>query len=215
LNPVAEVLNQAAFAVPKIRVAVLISGRGSNMEKLVEAAREADYPADICGVLADKADAKGLEFARANGIPIAAFERKDFADKAAHEAAMLRQLEAWSVEFVALAGFMRVLSPAFVARFEKRMINIHPSLLPKYKGLNTHARALEAGDAEHGCSVHWVTAMLDDGAVIAQARVPVLAGDDEASLAARVLVEEHKLYPEALALAVRDAFGKEVTNIRF
>jgi phosphoribosylglycinamide formyltransferase 1 len=182
----------------KVRVAVLISGRGSNMEKLVEAARDADYPADICGVLADRSDAKGLNFAAAQGIPTAAFERKDFASKAEHEAAVLGQLEAWGTEFIALAGFMRVLSPEFVAHFEGRMINIHPSLLPKYKGLNTHARVLVAGDKEHGCSVHWVTAGLDDGAVIAQARVPTLPGDDEARLAARVLIEEHKLYPEAL-----------------
>jgi phosphoribosylglycinamide formyltransferase 1 len=191
LNPV---LNLA-----KTPVAVFISGRGSNMEKLVEAARPDDYPARICGVLSDRADAGGLKFAETNGIPVAAIERKDFADKTSHEAAIQNQLQNWGTQFVALAGFMRVLSPEFVTLWQGRMINIHPSLLPKYKGLNTHARALAAGDAEHGCSVHWVTAELDGGDVIAQARVPVSAGDTVETLAARVLIEEHRLYAKALA----------------
>jgi phosphoribosylglycinamide formyltransferase 1 len=183
----------------KIPVAVFISGRGSNMEKLVEAAQADDYPAKICGVLSDQVDAAGLKFAAANGIPVAAIERKNFADKASHEAAIQKQIGSWGTEFVALAGFMRVLSPEFVMLWQGRMINIHPSLLPRYKGLDTHAHALAAGDAEHGCSVHFVTAALDDGAVIAQATVPVLPGDTESSLAARVLIEEHKLYAKALA----------------
>jgi phosphoribosylglycinamide formyltransferase 1 len=183
----------------KIPVAVFISGRGSNMEKLVEAAQADDYPAKICGVLSDRVDAAGLKFAAANGIPVAAIERKNFADKASHEAAIQKQIGSWGTEFVALAGFMRVLSPEFVMLWQGRMINIHPSLLPRYKGLDTHAHALAAGDAEHGCSVHFVTAALDDGAVIAQATVPVLPGDTESSLAARVLIEEHKLYAKALA----------------
>ena len=174
------------------------------MEKLVEAAKSADYPALICGVLSDMAEAAGLKFAAAHGISTAAIERKDFADKAAHEAAVQKQLEIWNTEFVVLAGFMRVLSPEFVGMWQGRMINIHPSLLPKYKGLHTHARALEAGDKEHGCSVHFVTAALDDGAVIAQATVPVLPGDTEASLAARVLIEEHKLYAKALAQILKN-----------
>ena len=187
----------------KIPVAVFISGRGSNMEKLVEAAKADGYPARICGVLSDKSDAAGLNFASASGIPTAAIERKDHANKAAHEAAVQKQLEDWGTEFVALAGFMRVLSPEFVALWRGRMINIHPSLLPKYKGLDTHARALAAGDTEHGCSVHWVTPELDGGDVIAQARVPVLIDDTEATLAARVLVQEHKLYPLALASVLK------------
>jgi formyltetrahydrofolate-dependent phosphoribosylglycinamide formyltransferase len=186
----------------KTPVAILISGRGSNMEKLVEAARAEAYPAAICGVLADRADAAGLAFAAARGIASAAIERSAFADKAAHEAAIQAQLLAWGAQFVALAGFMRVLSPAFVGHWQGRMVNIHPSLLPKYKGLHTHARALAAGDAEHGCSVHWVTAELDGGAVIAQACVPVLPGDTEATLSARVLIEEHRLYADALAVAL-------------
>jgi phosphoribosylglycinamide formyltransferase 1 len=183
----------------KIPVAIFISGRGSNMEKLVEAAKAIDYPARICGVLSDRADAAGLSFAGENGIPLATIERKDFADKAAHEAAIQKQLENWETEFVALAGYMRVLSPEFVTLWQGRIINIHPSLLPKYQGLDTHARAVADGDKEHGCSVHWVTAELDGGAVIAQARVPLLDGDTEQTLAARVLKEEHALYPSTLA----------------
>jgi phosphoribosylglycinamide formyltransferase 1 len=182
----------------KTPVAVFISGRGSNMEKLIEGAQADDYPARICGVLSDKVDAGGLKFATANGIPIAAIERKEFASKAEHEAAIQKQLTNWGAAFVALAGFMRVLSPEFVTLWQGRMINIHPSLLPKYKGLNTHARALAAGDSEHGCSVHWVTPELDGGALVAQAKVPVLAGDTEETLAARVLKEEHRLYANVL-----------------
>ena len=183
----------------KIPVSILISGRGSNMEKLVEAAGAVDYPARICGVLSDQPDAGGIEFARANNIHAAAFARKSFADKAAHEAAIQTQLEAWGTQFVALAGFMRVLSPEFVDLWRGRMINIHPSLLPKYKGLDTHARALAAGDSEHGCSVHWVTPELDGGDVIAQARIAVLDGDTVETLSKRVLVEEHRIYAKALA----------------
>jgi phosphoribosylglycinamide formyltransferase 1 len=187
----------------KIPVAVFISGRGSNMEKLVEAAQADDYPARICGVLSDRADAGGLKFAAANDIPVAAIERKNFADKASHEAAIESQLKNWGAEFVALAGFMRVLSPKFVSLWKGRMINIHPSLLPKFKGLDTHARALMAGDKEHGCSVHWVTPELDGGAVIAQARVPIIAGYTEETLAARVLIEEHRLYAKVLGAILK------------
>ncbi|MCU0832200.1 MAG: phosphoribosylglycinamide formyltransferase [Rhizobiaceae bacterium] len=187
----------------KTPVAILISGRGSNMEKLVEAARAPDHPAEICGVLADRADAAGLDFARGQGLVAVAVERKGFADKAAHEAAISAVLADWGAGFIALAGFMRVLSPEFVQAWHGRIVNIHPSLLPRHKGLDTHARALAAGDTEHGCSVHWVTAELDGGDVIAQARVPVLSGDTVATLSARVLAEEHKLYPAALAQALR------------
>ena len=183
----------------KTPVAVFISGRGSNMEKLIEAAGGEHYPARICGVLSDKTEAAGLMFAAAHGIPTAAIERKDYADKVAHEAAIQKQLVLWGTEFIALAGFMRILSPEFVSNWQRRLINIHPSLLPKYKGLHTHARALKAGDKVHGCSVHWVTPELDSGDVIAHAKVPVLAGDTQESLAARVLVEEHRLFAKALA----------------
>ncbi len=173
------------------------------MEKLVDAAKASEYPARICGVLSDRADAGGLKFAAVNGVPVCAIERKDFADRIAHETAIQKQLAIWGAEFVALAGFMRVLSPGFVTHWQGRMINIHPSLLPQYKGLDTHARALAARDKEHGCSVHWVTPELDGGAVIAQARIDVLADETEESLAARVLKEEHKLYAQTLGVVLK------------
>lgn len=188
--------------VGKRRVAVLISGRGSNMEALADACAADDYPATIAGVLSDRADAGGLATAARRGIATAALPRADFADKAAHETAIGDQLRAWDTEFVCLAGFMRLLSADFLAPWRGRIVNIHPSLLPRHKGLDTHARALAAGDAEHGCSVHHVTAGMDEGPVIAQARVPVLPGDTADTLAARVLVEEHRLYPEALKMLI-------------
>lgn len=183
----------------KKRVAVLISGRGSNMAALMEAAKADDYPAQIVGVLADRAAAGGLKTAQDNGIATAAFERANYADKRAHETSINAQLAQWDVEYVCLAGFMRLLSAQFLAPWAGRIINIHPSLLPLYKGLDTHQRALDAGDKEHGCTVHHVTAGMDEGPIIAQARVPVLPDDGAADLAARVLIEEHKLYPAALA----------------
>lgn len=182
-----------------VRTAVLISGRGSNMVALADACQVPGFPARIVGVLADKADAGGLEIARGRGIATAAFVRKDFETKQQHEAAISAQLAAWDTELVALAGFMRLLTAEFLAPWEGRIINIHPSLLPKFKGLDTHQRAIDAGESEHGCTVHHVTAGMDEGPVIAQARVPVLPSDTAASLSARVLVEEHRLYPKALA----------------
>jgi len=179
-------------------VAVLISGRGSNMEALADACAAPDYPAMIAGVLSDVEDAPGLQAAARRGIATAVLPRGDFASKREHEAAIHRQLLAWRTEFVCLAGFMRLLSGDFIAPWEGRIINIHPSLLPRHRGLDTHRRALEAGDAEHGCSVHHVTAGMDEGPVIAQARVPVLASDTPDMLGARVLAEEHRLYPQAL-----------------
>jgi formyltetrahydrofolate-dependent phosphoribosylglycinamide formyltransferase len=181
---------------------VLISGRGSNMAALVEAARAADCPYEVVCVISDRADAAGLETARAAGIAaehVAPVPR----DKAAHESLIEIALARHDVELVALAGYMRILSPAFCARWAGRLVNIHPSLLPRYPGLDTHARAIAAGDREHGASVHLVTAGVDEGPVLAQARVPVLAGDTPEALAARVLAEEHKLYPRALADYVR------------
>ena len=182
----------------KRRVAVLISGRGSNMVALADACADPAYPAQIVGILSDRTDAGGLQAAQARDIPTVALPRTAFADKAAHEAAIHRQLVAWSAEFVCLAGFMRLLSAAFLAPWSDRIINIHPSLLPRHKGLDTHARALAAGDAEHGCSVHHVTTGMDEGPVIAQARVPILAEDTPETLGARVLIAEHSLYPNAL-----------------
>lgn len=181
-----------------LRAAILISGGGSNMLKLLES-MDADHPASPCLVLANRADAGGLAKAAALGVPTAVVDHRPYgSDRAAFEAALITKLEAAGADIICLAGFMRVLTPHFIDRFEGRMLNIHPSLLPKYKGLHTHARALEAGDAEAGCTVHGVTAKLDDGPILAQARVPVLEGDTPGSLAARVLAAEHRIYPDAL-----------------
>jgi len=182
----------------KRRVVVLISGRGSNMEALADACVAPDYPAMMAGVLSDRGDAPGLQAAARRGLSTAALPRDDYPSKGEHEAAIHRQLVAWQTEFVCLAGFMRLLSGAFIAPWQGRIINIHPSLLPRHRGLDTHRRALDAGDTEHGCSVHHVTAGMDEGPVIAQARVPVLPGDTPETLAARVLAEEHRLYSRAL-----------------
>ncbi|MDR3470995.1 MAG: phosphoribosylglycinamide formyltransferase [Devosia sp.] len=188
----------------KKRVAILISGRGSNMEALLRAAAAPGYPAEIVGVLSNKADAGGLSIAAAAGIPTAVRPHKDYASREAFDAALDEVLAGWRTEIVCLAGFMRLLTPGFTAKWEGRMLNIHPSLLPRHRGLHTHERALEAGDAEHGCTVHFVTAGLDEGPAILQARVPVLRGDTAATLAERVLAEEHRIYPLALAMVCRD-----------
>lgn len=186
-------------ARPRKRVAVLISGRGSNMQALVAAASAPDYPAEITAVVANRPDAAGLEWAAAQGIATIALDHKAFADRAAFDAELHARLAAADIDLVALAGFMRILTPTFVARWQGRMINIHPSLLPLFPGLDTHARALEAGVKIAGCTVHFVTAEMDVGPIIAQAAVPVAAGDSPDSLAARVLAAEHKIYPQALA----------------
>ncbi|MFZ2101219.1 MAG: phosphoribosylglycinamide formyltransferase [Oricola sp.] len=183
----------------KRKVAVLISGRGSNMEALIRAAKAPDYPAEIAGVISDNLAAKGLETARAEGISARAIPRGDYASKREHEAAIQAALDDIGAEIVCLAGFMRLLSGAFLAPWAGRIINIHPSLLPKHKGLDTHARAIEADDTVHGCSVHFVTAGMDEGPVIMQAEVPILPGDTPETLAAKVLEEEHRIYPLALA----------------
>lgn len=180
------------------RVAILISGGGSNMVALVNS-MTGDHPARPCLVLANSADAGGLAKAAALGIPTASVDHRPYGkDRAAFEADLIRVLEAHAPDIICLAGFMRVLSEHFVSHWRGRMLNIHPSLLPKYRGLHTYARVLEAGDAEHGCTVHEVTPALDDGPVLGQARVPVLPGDTPDTLAARVLVEEHRLYPAVL-----------------
>ncbi|HYG26472.1 MAG TPA: phosphoribosylglycinamide formyltransferase [Caulobacteraceae bacterium] len=188
----------------RAKVGVLISGRGSNMVSLVEAAREPDCPYEVVLVLSDNPDAPGLELARAFGVEAKAIDRRLYGkDREAHERILDDALREAEVEYVALAGYMRILTPFLVGAWEGRMVNIHPSLLPKYPGLDTHRRAIEAGDAEAGCTVHLVTNDLDCGPVIGQARVPILPGDDEHTLAERVLAEEHKLYPAALAKLVR------------
>ena len=184
----------------RVRTAVLLSGRGSNMEALVAAARDPAYPAEIALVLSNKADAGGLAAARAAGIAAEAVEARPFGrDREAHERALHARLEAHGIELVALAGYMRVLTPWLVGRWAGRMLNIHPSLLPHFPGLDTHARALAAGHAEAGCTVHLVTEGVDEGPALGQARVPVLPGDTPDALAARVLTEEHRLYPRVLA----------------
>ncbi|MCB9961274.1 MAG: phosphoribosylglycinamide formyltransferase [Hyphomonas sp.] len=186
----------------RLNLAILISGRGSNMEALLHAAEDPAYPAKPVLVASNRPDAKGLETAAAARIPTAAIDHRLYGkDREAFERQLDAELEKAGTEIIALAGFMRVLTPWFVGKWEGRLVNIHPSLLPKYRGLHTHQRAIESGDAEGGCSVHWVSAGVDEGEVIAQARVPILPGDTEDTLAARVLVEEHKLYPRALAMA--------------
>jgi len=183
----------------RVAVGVLISGRGSNMEALIEAARDPAYPARIALVLSNKADAGGLEIARAAGIATAVIDHRPFGkDREAHERQVHQALTDAGVQIVALAGYMRVLTPWLVEAWAGRMLNIHPSLLPAYPGLDTHARALTDGVLEHGCTVHLVTAGVDEGPVLCQARVPVLPGDDEATLAARVLAAEHELYAACL-----------------
>ena len=183
----------------KKRVAILISGRGSNMAALIAAAKAPDYPAEIVGVIANTPKAAGLETARAEGLKTAVVRLKDHADKAAADAAISAQLAGWQVDLVCLAGFMRLLGSAFCTDWQGRVLNIHPALLPAFPGLDTHERAIAAGVTEHGCTVHFVTAGMDEGPIIGQAAVPVLPGDTPDALAARVLVEEHKLYPQALA----------------
>ena len=178
----------------RLKLAILISGRGSNMEAILEAARDPAYPAKPVLVLSNRPDAAG--------IATAAIDHKTYGkDREAFERAMHEQLTEAGVEIIALAGFMRVLTPWFVNKWQGRMVNIHPSLLPKYKGLDTHQRALDAGDTEAGCTVHWVSPGVDDGEIIQQASLPILPGDTADSLAARLLPVEHRLYPEALTKA--------------
>ncbi|MGA9005911.1 MAG: phosphoribosylglycinamide formyltransferase [Xanthobacteraceae bacterium] len=185
----------------KKRVAVLISGRGSNMTALIEAAKAQDYPAEIVVVVSNRPDALGLVRAREAGIATALVDHTAFGkDREAFERALDAALHAHRIEVVCLAGFLRLLTPWFVDRWSGRMINIHPALLPHFKGLDTHRRALEAGAGEHGATVHFVSVGMDEGPVILQRAVPVLGSDTEASLAARVLEVEHQIYPQALRL---------------
>jgi phosphoribosylglycinamide formyltransferase 1 len=184
----------------KKRTAILISGRGSNMQALAAAARAADFPAEIVLVVSNRPDAAGLEWATANGLATLAIDHMAHATRAAFESTLQDALDAANVELVALAGFMRLMTPAFVRHWRDRMINIHPSLLPSFKGLHTHEQALAAGVRIAGCTVHFVRAEMDTGPIIAQAAVPVLSGDTPATLAARVLEAEHTLYPAALRL---------------
>jgi formyltetrahydrofolate-dependent phosphoribosylglycinamide formyltransferase len=185
------------------RVAILISGRGSNMSALIEAARDPSYPAQIVGVFSNKPDAAGLAAAATYNIPTAWRWHKDYPSRIGFELAIGDVLRLWRPDYICLAGFMRLFTPEFTEKWQGRMINIHPSLLPLHKGLHTHEQALADGVTEHGCTVHFVTAGMDEGQIIAQARVPVLPGDTAETLGARVLAEEHRIYPEALARLAR------------
>lgn len=197
------------------RTAILISGRGSNMAALIAAAADPSYPAEIVGVISDKADAQGLGIAAARGVPVQVVARGDHAGKDAHDAAIDKALRGLGAEVVALAGYMRLLTAPFVEKWQGRMINIHPALLPLFKGLDTHRKALDAGMRVHGCTVHFVTPEMDDGPIIAQAAVPVMLGDDEATLAARVLKAEHQLYPAALRLVAEGKARMENGRVAF
>ena len=184
----------------KARVAILISGRGSNMASLIAAAEAPDYPAEIVLVASNRPEAPGLTYASERGIPTRAVDHKAYPSREAFDAALHAELEAAGINLVCLAGFMRIFTAGFVETWAGRMINIHPSLLPLFKGVHTHEQALAAGVRLHGCTVHYVVPELDAGPIIAQGAVPVRPGDDAAALAARILVQEHRLYPQALAL---------------
>lgn len=186
----------------RVRVAVMISGAGSNMAALIDAGAKADAPYEVVLVLSNDPEAGGLAVARAKGVDAVAVDHRSFGkDRQRHEAALQAVLESHAIELIALAGYMRLLTPWFVKRWTRRMLNIHPSLLPKYPGLDTHARAIAAGDTVAGCTVHWVTEGVDEGPPLAQAEVPVLPDDTPGSLAQRVLEAEHRLYPLTLAQA--------------
>ncbi|QGZ39354.1 phosphoribosylglycinamide formyltransferase-1 [Pseudoduganella flava] len=190
-------------------IVILISGRGSNMEAVVRAAAAEQWPARIAAVISNRADAKGLEFAAARGIPTAVVPNKEYATREAFDAALQAVIDGYAPDLVVLAGFMRILTPAFVEHYAGRMLNIHPSLLPHFPGLHTHEAALAAGHAEHGATVHFVTAELDHGPVVDQAAVPVLPGDTPQTLAARVLEQEHVLYPRAVRWFIEDKLTVE------
>jgi len=184
----------------RVRAAILISGAGSNMAALVDAAQAPACPFEVAVVLSNRGEAGGLHVARSKGVPVAVVDHRPFGkDREAHERALDAVLRDHGVELVVLAGYMRLLTPWLVGRWRDRMLNIHPSLLPKYPGLDTHARALEAGDLQAGCTVHLVTEGVDEGPILAQAQVPIQPDDTPASLAQRVLAAEHQLYPQAVA----------------
>lgn len=179
-------------------IVILISGRGSNMQSLLDAAADGTLPVRVAAVLSNRPDARGLEIAAARGIPTRVIDHKQYDGREAFDAAMAEAIDAFAPDLVVLAGFMRILSDAFVGHYAGRLINIHPSLLPAFTGLHTHQRALDEGVRIHGCTVHFVTPALDHGPIIVQAAVPVLDGDDATRLAARVLAQEHRIYPQAV-----------------
>jgi phosphoribosylglycinamide formyltransferase-1 len=185
-------------------VVILISGRGSNMASLIDAVADGSLPARVAAVLSNRPDAEGLKIAASRGIPTRVIDHTRYSGREAFDAALAEAIDAWTPDIVALAGFLRILSDSFVARYAGRMINIHPSLLPAFPGLRTHQRALDEGVRIHGCTAHFVTPTLDHGPIIAQAAVPVLDDDDATSLAARVLEMEHRLYPLAIRWFAED-----------
>ncbi|MCA8322161.1 phosphoribosylglycinamide formyltransferase [Burkholderia cepacia] len=180
------------------KLVILISGRGSNMEAIVRACAQERWPAEIAAVIANRPDAAGLAFAASHGVATAVVDHRSFDGRDSFDAALAAEIDRFAPDLVVLAGFMRILTPAFVRRYEGRLLNIHPSLLPSFKGIHTHQQALDAGVALHGASVHFVIPELDSGAIVAQGAVPVRAGDDAAALAQRVLAVEHVLYPRAV-----------------
>jgi phosphoribosylglycinamide formyltransferase-1 len=195
------------------RTAILISGRGSNMRALIEEARAPSFPAEICLVLSSRPDAAGLAFAKERGIATAVVDHKIYAGREEFERSIDILLELHRIELICLAGFMRILTPWFVGRWQGRLLNIHPALLPAYRGLNTHERALADGVKIHGCTVHFVAKATDEGPIIAQAAVPVLDSDTPETLAARVLVQEHLIYPAALERIAGDRFRIERNRV--
>lgn len=199
----------------RTRTAVLISGRGSNMQALVEAARAPGYPADIALVISNRPDAPGLAWATQQGIPSLALDHTRYESREHFEGQLQSMLDLSKIDLIALAGFMRLMTAPFVERWRGRMINIHPSLLPAFKGLRTHEQVLAAGAKISGCTVHFVTPVMDDGPIIGQAAVPVMSGDTPEALAARVLASEHKLYPAALALVARGQVALNGNAVEF
>jgi phosphoribosylglycinamide formyltransferase-1 len=195
-------------------IVILISGRGSNMEAIVRACRLEGWPARIAAVISNKPDAAGLDFAQAQGIATATVPSKSFATREAFDAALQETIDGFAPDLVVLAGFMRILTPAFVEHYAGRMLNIHPSLLPLFPGLHTHRQALAAGVLEHGATVHFVTAELDHGPAVLQARIDVRPGDTEATLAARLLHQEHLIYPQAVRLFIEDKLSIENGDVR-
>ena len=200
-------MNAAANPLP---IVVLISGKGSNLQAIAEAAAAGDLPVEVRAVVSDRPDAGGIDWAASRGLRTAVLQPGDFRDRTEYGRALADLVARFEPGLVVLAGFMRILDPTFVDRFAGRLLNIHPSLLPRHRGLHTHRRVLEAGEPEHGASVHFVTRELDGGPVVIQAAIPVRAGDDEATLAARVLAQEHRIYPQCIGwfaagrLACRD-----------
>jgi len=195
-------------------IVILISGRGSNMEAIVRALESERWPARVAAVISNKLDAAGLAFAQAHGIPTAVVPSKDYASREAFDAVLQKTIDGFAPDLVVLAGFMRILTAPFVAHYAGRMLNIHPSLLPLFPGLHTHRQALAAGVAEHGATVHFVTAELDHGPAVLQARMKVLPDDTEASLATRLLAHEHLIYPQAVRLFVEDRLRIEDGDVR-